>query len=68
MERKEIKKMLPSGYGPYLASKTGYTKMSIYNWFKGKNDNVNIENAALQYLAEVLEKRKELNARIKSLL
>lgn len=68
MDRKEIKKMLPSGFGPYLASKTGYTTIYIYDWFKGKNNNINIENAALQYLTEVLEKRKELVDRLKSLL
>lgn len=68
MERLEIKKLLPTGYRKELALRTKLSLSYIDMWFYGKRDSSKIENAVLQYLAEVLEETKILKARIKAAL
>ena len=64
MDRKELKAKVPHGYGQIIANKAGVTKQSVSQFLNGKNDNVEIELATLEILAELSEKRNGLIARI----
>jgi transcriptional regulator with XRE-family HTH domain len=64
MERNELKAKVPHGYGQRIAVKAGTTKQAVSQFLNGKNDNVDIEMATLEILAELSEKRNALLARI----
>jgi transcriptional regulator with XRE-family HTH domain len=64
MERKELKEKVPHGYGALIAERAGVTKQAVSQFLNGKNDNVSIELATLEILAELSEKKNSLLARI----
>ncbi|HTK20413.1 MAG TPA: hypothetical protein VL442_12885 [Mucilaginibacter sp.] len=65
MERNELKSKVPHGYGEIIAKKAGVTKQAVSQFLNGKNNNVLIELATLEVLAELEDKRQSLLARIK---
>jgi transcriptional regulator with XRE-family HTH domain len=64
MERDELKLKVPHGYGKIIAEKAGVKEQSVSQFLNGKNNNVNIELATLEILAELSEKKNALLARI----
>jgi hypothetical protein len=64
MQRKELKSKVPYGYGKLIAQKAEVTEQSVSQFLNGKNDNVDIELATLEVLAELSEKKNSLLARI----
>ncbi|WP_295795157.1 hypothetical protein [Mucilaginibacter sp.] len=64
MEREQLKAKVPHGYGKVIAKKAGVKEQAVSQFLNGKNDNVNIELATLEVLAELSEKRNDLLARI----
>lgn len=64
MERSELKAKVPHGYGKKIAEKAGVTKQAVSQFLNGKNDNIDIEIATLEVLAELSDKKKALTARI----
>jgi hypothetical protein len=64
MERKELKAKVPYGYGKIIAERAGTTEQVVSQFLNSKNDNVNVELAVLEVLAELSEKRSKLLARI----
>jgi hypothetical protein len=64
MERKELKSKVPYGYGKVIAKRAGVKEQSVSQFLNGKNDNVDIELATLEVLAELSEKKNGLIARI----
>ncbi|MBD1385724.1 LacI family DNA-binding transcriptional regulator [Mucilaginibacter rigui] len=65
MERNELKAKIPHGYGKIIAERAGTTKQAVSQFLNGKSDNVNVEMATLEVLAEINEKRKALLNRLK---
>ena len=64
MKRKELKEKVPYGYGKLIAKRAGTTEQVVSQFLNGKNDNVAVEMAVLEILAELSEKRNNLLARI----
>jgi hypothetical protein len=64
MERDELKLKVPHGYGKIIAEKAGVKEQSVSQFLIGNNNNVNIELATLEILAELSEKKNALLARI----
>jgi len=64
MERKELKAKVPHGYGKIIAKRAGTTVQAVSQFLNGKNDNIAVEMAVLEVLAELSEKRNNLLARI----
>jgi transcriptional regulator with XRE-family HTH domain len=64
MERKELKSKVPYGYGKLIAKKANVSNQAVSQFLNGKNDNVDIEMATLELLAELSEKKQGLLARI----
>ncbi|MDP9076266.1 MAG: hypothetical protein M3O71_02485 [Bacteroidota bacterium] len=64
MERQELKSKVPHGYGKLIAKKAGVKEQAVSQFLNGKNDNVNIELATLEILAELSEKKNSFLARI----
>jgi transcriptional regulator with XRE-family HTH domain len=65
MDRKELKSKVPHGYGEKIAKKAGVTKQAVSQFLSGRNNNVQIELATLEILAELSEKKNGFLARIK---
>ncbi|MDB5029713.1 LacI family DNA-binding transcriptional regulator [Mucilaginibacter sp.] len=64
MERNELKAKVPHGYGRVIAKKAGVTKQAVSQFLNGRNNNVAIELATLEVLADLSEKKNSLLARI----
>lgn len=64
MTREELKSKIPHGYAKKIALKAGVNKMTVSNFLNGKNDNVAVEIATLEILAELTNKRDSLLAQI----
>lgn len=64
MERQELKSKVPHGYIEVIADKAGVNRMTVSNFLNGKNDNIKVEIATLEVLAELSEKKNNLLARI----
>lgn len=64
MEREQLKSKVPHGYGKIIAKKAGVKEQAVSQFLNGKNDNINIELATLEVLAELSEKKNSLLARI----
>ena len=65
MERAELKKLVPHGYGRLIAQRADTNEMAVSKFLNGKNNSVSIELATLEILAELAEKKHGLIARIK---
>jgi predicted transcriptional regulator len=64
MNREELKAKVPHGYGAVIAKRAGATKQAVSQFLNGRNNNVSIELATLEVLAELSEKKNSLLARI----
>ena len=64
MERAALKKMVPHGYGKLIAQKAGVNTMTVSQFFSGKNNNISVELATLEILADLSETKARLVARI----
>jgi transcriptional regulator with XRE-family HTH domain len=60
MDRKELKKLVPHGYGKLIAEKAGVTPKYVSQFLNEKNDSTKIEIAVLEVIAELKGKRKQL--------
>jgi hypothetical protein len=66
MQRTELKALVPYGYAKLIAMKSKTSRMTVSAFLNGKNDNITIELATLEVLAELQEKRNSLIAKIKA--
>jgi len=66
MERTELKAMVPHGYYKIIAQKAGTTTQTVSQFLRGNNNNVTIEIAILELLADLAEKKRGLVDRIKA--
>jgi transcriptional regulator with XRE-family HTH domain len=64
MTRQELKAKIPHGYAKQIAKKAGVNRVTVSNWLNGKSDNVLVELAVLEVLAELSEKKNSLLNRI----
>jgi len=64
LTRKEIKKKLPHGYAKIVAERAGVSQRAVSLYLSGTHDSERIELAALQVLAELSQKKKDLLAKI----
>jgi DNA-binding LacI/PurR family transcriptional regulator len=64
MDRKELKAKVPHGYAKKIAEKAGVNRITVSNWLNGRSDNVSVEMAVLEIVAELSEKKNSLLARI----
>ena len=64
MDRQELKSKIPHGYMNKIAEKAKVNRITVTHFFSGKNDNVMVELAALEILAELTERKNALLARI----
>jgi hypothetical protein len=64
MERQQLKAKVPYGYGKMIAQRAGVKEQAVSQFLNGKNDNVKIELATLEILAELSDKKNSLLARI----
>lgn len=64
MNRDELKAKIPHGYSKRIAAKAGVNRITVSNWLNGKSDNVLVEIAVLEIVAELSEKKNSLLARI----
>lgn len=64
MERQELKAKVPHGYSKMIAKRAGVKEQAVSQFLNGKTDNVKIELATLEILAELSEKKSRLLARI----
>jgi len=64
MERKELKSKVPHGYGKIIAERAGVKEQTVSQFLNGKTDNVKVELATLEIIAELDSKRSKLLAQI----
>jgi predicted transcriptional regulator len=64
IDRKELQNKLPAGYQKKVARKAGVSETCVSNYFKGLNNNINVELSVLEILAELSDKRKFLLSKI----
>lgn len=65
MDRKELKRLLPYGYGRKIAKRVGVSEKSVSLFINGKSNSPKIEIGALEVLAELNSKRRLLISQIK---
>jgi DNA-binding LacI/PurR family transcriptional regulator len=65
MKRSDMKLLVPRGYGKLIAQKAGVTEMTVSQFLNGKNDNIKVELATLEILAELADKKEFLVNKIK---
>jgi transcriptional regulator with XRE-family HTH domain len=65
MNRQELKSKIPHGSANEIAKKAGVNRITVSNWLNNKSDNVNVEMAVLELVAELSDKKSALLARIK---
>lgn len=64
LNRTELKKQVPRGSATTIAQKAGVTTKTVSEYLNGKNNNIKVELAVLEVLAELNKKKKELLAQI----
>ncbi len=64
IDRKELRKKVPHGYMKKIAERAGVNQVSVSEYFGYKNNSEKIENAVLEVLVELSEKKKKLLALI----
>lgn len=65
MERQELKEKIPHGYIKVIAKKAAVNRLTVSNFLSGKNNNLSVELAVLEVLADLSERKSNLLARIK---
>ncbi|QTE39505.1 hypothetical protein J3L18_10750 [Mucilaginibacter gossypii] len=58
MTREELKSKIPHGYAKMIAEKAGVNRVTVSNFLNGRNDNIMVELAALEVVADVEQKRR----------
>lgn len=64
MTRKELKSKIPYGYAKKIAAKAGVSHVTVSSFMNGKNNNIEVEMAALEILAELSEAKNNLLSKI----
>jgi DNA-binding LacI/PurR family transcriptional regulator len=64
MTREQLKSKIPYGYAKKIAAKAGVSRMTVSSFMNGKNNNVEVEMAALEILAELNQAKNNLIAKI----
>lgn len=59
IQRKELRKLLPHGYGKVIAQRAGVGTNSVSLYFRGKINSHKIETVVLEVLAEIENIKKE---------
>jgi hypothetical protein len=67
VDRKELRTLIPRGYGKVIAKRAGVTERSVSLYFTGVHDSTLIESTALKVLRELAEERKNLDLRTNAL-
>lgn len=57
-ERRIIRSRLPQGSGKEIAEIANVSRISVSNWFAGKNNSEYIEDNVVKYAVKQEEKRK----------
>jgi len=66
MNREDIKKMIPTGYGKIIARRAGVTPKSVSRYLNSKTrHSIKIETACLEILSEITKKRNSLIKKIR---
>ena len=61
IDRKELRKKLPRGYGQVVAKRAGVSERSVSYYFTNKTANSEkIENVVLEVLSELSDKKRKL--------
>ena len=63
-ERKNIKEKLPIGAISLIANRVGVSRMSVYNYLKGRFRNLEIEKEVIEMYCDILKQEKELRSKI----
>jgi hypothetical protein len=62
--RTELRNRLKQGDITKISTMSGCSRKTVYCWFAGENDNLNISEA----VADMLEEREKADLRIKALI
>lgn len=60
VNREELAKKIPYGYGKKIAERAGVSPAFVSKWMQGKADSEKVEIATLEILAELNQKKKLL--------
>jgi|GEM_PF-2365272 len=60
IDRKELEKKVPYGYKSVIAKRAGVTNSCVSAYFSGLNNNIKVEVATLEILAELSQEKKRL--------
>lgn len=60
INRKELRKKVPHGYCKVIAERAGVNISQVSYYFSGKGNSERVENATLELLSELSEKKKSL--------
>ena len=64
MDRAQLKTLVPHGYGKVIAKKAGVSSMTVSKFLNGTNDNLRVEIAVLEILAELSDRKGVLISKI----
>lgn len=63
IDRQELRKKLPRGYGKKIALRIGVSEQSVSRYFSYRQNSERVENAVLDILVELSdEKRRKLGS------
>lgn len=65
MDRKELKKHIPYGYGKIIAEKAGVSERAVSQYLASRNNSVKVEMAILEVIAHLKSEKKRLTEIIK---
>ena len=60
IDRNEVRKKVPYGYCKKIAIRAGGNPTQVSNYFSGKGNSERVENATLEILTELSERKKRL--------
>lgn len=60
INRSDLRKKIPYGYCKIIAERAGVNSTQVSNYFSGKGNSERVENATLEVLAELSEKKQKL--------
>lgn len=64
MTREQLKSKIPHGSAQKIADKAGVNRITVSNFLNGRSDNIAVELACLEVIAEIETKRRNLYAQI----
>lgn len=60
VNRKELRKKVPHGYCKLIAIRAGVNIAQVSNYFAGRSNSERVENATLEILSELSDRKKSL--------